>query len=166
MANPNPVTRFQPGNQHGGRTKGARARLSDKFFTALSADFDERADTVIAAVRENDPSTYLNIVARLMPKELEARLQIEQRLPGNLTGEEYAQLRRVVELVDRLAPAADAMDVFETIEAALRQAYDPDAPAGSPATPRAIAHQPGIPLPMAIEHAPVTVALPPPPYLR
>jgi len=153
MANPNPTPRFKPGNQHGGRTKGARARLSDKFFTALSEDFDERADAVIAAVRENDPSTYLQIVARLMPKELEARLQIEQKLPGNLTGEEYAQLRRVVELVDRLAPAADAMDVFQTIERALIAAY---------AEPEqlAIEHKPALPLP--IEHAPVT--LPPPPY--
>jgi hypothetical protein len=74
MANPSPATRFQAGNQYGGRTKGARARLSDKFFAALSADFDERADSVIATVRQNDPAVYLNIVAKLMPRELEARL--------------------------------------------------------------------------------------------
>jgi hypothetical protein len=158
MANPNPATRFAPGNQHGGRMKGARARLSDKFFAALSADFDERADAVIAAVRENDPSTYLNIVARLMPKELEARLQIEQRLPGNLTGEEYAQLRRVVELVDRLAPAADAMEVFETLERALMAAYAPSAEPEQPA----ITHQPALPLPIAIDAK--AVMMPPPPY--
>jgi hypothetical protein len=159
MANPNPTPRFQAGNQHGGRTKGARARLSDKFFTALSADFDERADVVIAAVRENDPSTYLNIVARLMPKELEARLQIEQKLPGNLDPQSYGTLRRVVELVERYAPAgAEPGEVFETVEAALIRAFE--AP-----QPLAIEHKPVLTM-EAIEHAPVTVALPPPPYSR
>jgi hypothetical protein len=159
MANPNPVTRFQAGNQHGGRTKGARARLSDKFFTALSADFDERAEVVIAAVRENDPSTYLNIVARLMPKELEARLQIEQRLPGNLDAESYGTLRRVVELIERYAPAgAEPGEVFETVEAALIRAFE--AP-----KPLQIEHRPALAMD-AIEHVPVTVSLPPPPYLQ
>jgi hypothetical protein len=154
MANPNPTPRFQAGNQHGGRTKGARARLSDKFFTALSADFDARADAVIAAVRDNDPSTYLNIVARLMPKELEARLQIEQKLPGSLDAESYATLRRVVELIDRFAPATDPEEVFSTVEAALIRAY-------AAPEPLAIEHKPGIPLPMANTEA---VIIPPPPY--
>jgi hypothetical protein len=165
-SNPNITTRFQPGNGHGGRQQGARQRLSAKFLQALADDFEEHGETVMQTVRKEDPSGYLALVAKLQPREVEAKLQIEQKLPGNLTGEEYAQLRRVVELVDRLAPAADAMDVFETIEAALRQAYEPGAPATSPAAPRAITHQPGIPLPMAIGHAPVNATLPPPPYSR
>jgi hypothetical protein len=148
MANPNPTPRFQPGNQHGGRTKGARARLSDKCFTALQADFEQHADAVFASVRENDPSTYANLVARLMPKELEARLQVEQRLPGNLDADSYGTLRRVVELVDRLAPAADPQSVFETVERALIAAYV------APEPPQ-ITHQPALPAPMVLA---------PPPY--
>jgi hypothetical protein len=162
MANPNPVARFQPGNQFGGRTKGARARLSDKFFDALAADFNERADVVIAAVRENDPAIYLNIVARLMPKELEARLQVEQRLPGNLDPQSWATLHRVIDLIEQFGPAgADPLDVFETIERALVQAYA--------AAPLAIEHKPPLLAPLVTPSPaePVLIeiaTLPPPPF--
>jgi hypothetical protein len=77
-------------------------------------------------------------------------------LPGNLDAGSYATLRRVVELVDRFAPATDPEEVFSTVEAALIRTY------AAPPEPLAITHQPGIPLPMAMDNA--SVIMPPPPY--
>jgi|SRR5579859_1501016 len=105
MANPNPVNRFQRGNQFGGRTKGAKARLSDRFFEALSADFEEHADVVIGKVRENDATAYLNIVAKLMPRELEAKLQV-QSIPAGLDAAEWAIVADLARFV-RQAGAGD-----------------------------------------------------------
>jgi hypothetical protein len=80
-------------------------------------------------------------------------LQIEQKLPGNLDQQSYATLRRVVELVDRFAPATDPEEVFSTVEAALIRTY-------AAPEPLAIEHAPA--MPMAID-APIA-AFPPPPY--
>jgi hypothetical protein len=152
MANPNPTPRFAPGNQHGGRTKGARARLSDKFFTALQADFEQHADAVFASVRENDPSTYANLVARLMPKELEARLQIEQKLPANLTTDEWNRLVGLLSLPAELGATGTPEEIAERIERALHAEF---------AKPVAmIEHAPA--MPMVIDAEAVIIA--PPPY--
>ena len=154
-SNPNPATRFAPGNGYGGRQAGARARLSAKFQQALADDFDEHGDGVIQLVRANDPSTYLSLVAKLQPREVEAKLQVEQKIPGNLTADEYAQLRGVLELLERLAPAVATGEVLATVEAALIAAYV------EPAAPLAIEHKPALPMEPVLE--PVAIA-PPPPY--
>jgi hypothetical protein len=152
MPNPNPnlATRFQPGNRLGGRPTGARQRLAEKFLENLAADFAEHGETVMQTVRRDDPTAYFTTVAKLLPREVEAKLQIESKLPGNLDPQSYATLRRVVELIERYAPAgAEPGGVFEAVEAALIRAFE-------------------APEPMAITHAPVIemppIVLPPPPY--
>lgn len=59
----------QSGNP-AGRPKGTRNKLQTDFFTALSADFAEHGKGAIEAVRKDDPSAYVKVVASLMPKEL------------------------------------------------------------------------------------------------
>ena len=119
--NPSPLTRFQLGNREGGRTKGARNRITDRFLEVFGADFDDHADTVIATVRAEDPTSYLRIVAHLLPKELEARLQVEQRAPGNLDPGEWATLRRVLDLIEAAgASGFPPEQVFQLIEHTLR----------------------------------------------
>lgn len=67
---------FQPGNP--GRPKGTRVKLGETFFQALCEDFQEHGVAAIVRVREEDPSTYVNVIAKLMPKEI----TIERPLEG------------------------------------------------------------------------------------
>ncbi len=76
MANPDQLkvagasTRFQPGNP--GRPKGARNKLGEAFVTALLNDFQTGGIAAIETVRRDDPSTYVRVIAGLLPKELTA----------------------------------------------------------------------------------------------
>ncbi len=62
--------RFLPGNSgFGGRPKGARNKLGEAFVSALHDDFAEHGVAALAKVREDDPATYMRVIAGLLPKE-------------------------------------------------------------------------------------------------
>jgi hypothetical protein len=69
--------RFLTGNNGGGRPKGSRSKQASEFVDALQADFEQHGAGVIAKVRIENPSTYLKVVANLMPGRLEAQLQAD-----------------------------------------------------------------------------------------
>lgn len=64
--------RFAPGTSGnpGGRPMGARQRLSEDFINALSDDFAKHGVAVVQQVREEKPVAYLELVAALMPKNV------------------------------------------------------------------------------------------------
>lgn len=62
---------FKPGNP--GKPPGSKHRLSEAFVHALCEDFTANGATVVAAVRQNDPSTYLRVIAMIIPKEVEVK---------------------------------------------------------------------------------------------
>jgi hypothetical protein len=151
-SNPNPATRFQPGNGYGGRMAGARQRLSAKFLENLAADFDEHGQSVMETVRANDPSTYLGLVAKLMPREIEAKISIAQS-PGGLEPEQWARLREILAMVERIAPPGTSPDaVLMALENGLRSEF------AKPVA--AIEHAPTLPM----ETVATCASLPPPPY--
>jgi len=53
-----------------GRPKGSRNVLVEDFVAALQKDFVEHGEQAIAEVREKATSTYLRIVASLVPKDI------------------------------------------------------------------------------------------------
>jgi Family of unknown function (DUF5681) len=65
------ATRFKKGESGNpyGRGKGVRNKLSEKFITALSEDFDQHGDVVIEAVRSEAPAEYLRIISSIVPKQ-------------------------------------------------------------------------------------------------
>jgi hypothetical protein len=67
---------FQPGNP--GRPKGTRVKLGETFFRALCEDFEEHGIAALVKVRETDPSCYVNVVAKLMPKEIKIERPAEE----------------------------------------------------------------------------------------
>lgn len=92
---------FQKGNPGGpGRPKGSRNKLSDDFWSALSDDFTEHGVAVIVKVRDEDPSTYLKLVATAAPKEMKHSIAMDA---AQLTDEELARI--IVEAGSRIGAA-------------------------------------------------------------
>lgn len=81
---------FKPGNPGGpGRPKGSKHRLQESLLSALANDFEEHGVAVIEQVRVEDPSTYLKIIAAVLPKDV--RAQHEHRLVESIS-EDHARL--------------------------------------------------------------------------
>jgi hypothetical protein len=78
---------FLPGHS-AGRPKGARNRLQSSFLYALAEDFEEHGAAAIKICPIEDPGRYVQIIASLMPKELE----IEQSIASDLSDEELDAL--------------------------------------------------------------------------
>jgi catalase (peroxidase I) len=73
--------RFLTGNSGGGRPKGSRNKLTERFLDIISDDFAEHGAEAIVKLRTDDPATYLKLVGSLVPREL--ILQREQAPPIN-----------------------------------------------------------------------------------
>jgi catalase (peroxidase I) len=84
------------GNSGGGRRKGARNKLTERFLDAIADDFAEHGADAIAKVWTDDPATYLKIVSSIVPREL-----IMQREESPAV--DYAELshEEVIEVIDR-----------------------------------------------------------------
>jgi hypothetical protein len=85
---------FRPGE--GGRPRGVRNKLGDAFVKVMLEDFEVHGTIVVQRVREEDPSTYLKVVAGLLPKQI--------------TGEDGGPIverieRIVIDLTDRDRPS-------------------------------------------------------------
>jgi hypothetical protein len=110
-----PVTgRLLPGNTCGirGRPRGSRNRLGEEFITNPQADWTAHGPEVIATVRRDDPSTYMTIVARLLPQE------VAIGTPGD-----FGSCRSAEEVLDRLLGDFDdpreALASFDAMRALL-----------------------------------------------
>jgi hypothetical protein len=65
---------YLPGHSSG-RPKGARNRLQSSFLYALAEDFEKHGADAIKICRIEEPARYVQIVASLMPRELEIEHQ-------------------------------------------------------------------------------------------
>jgi hypothetical protein len=71
-----------------GRPKGVRNRLQRGFLHALAEDFEEHGADAIRICRIEEPARYVQIIASLMPRELE----IEHGLIDDVSDEELEQM--------------------------------------------------------------------------
>jgi hypothetical protein len=60
--------RFVSGNSGGGRPKGSRNALSERFIADLCADWLKHGTAVLQIVREEDPVAYAKIVSLMCSK--------------------------------------------------------------------------------------------------
>lgn len=82
-----------------GRPKGSRNKLSESFVSDMLRDWEIGGQAAIQQVRLNDPSTYLRVVAGLIPKEFKLKDNREQDLEkflAQLTDEQYEEYERAV----------------------------------------------------------------------
>lgn len=70
--NPPVEHQFKPGNP--GRPKGSRNKLGEAFLADMLADWAEHGKATIVKVRQEDPTQYVKVVASVLPKELNVRV--------------------------------------------------------------------------------------------
>jgi hypothetical protein len=71
-----------------GRPRGVKNRLQRSFLYALAEDFEQHGADAIRICRIEEPSRYVQIIASLMPRELE----IEHGNSADLTDEELGRM--------------------------------------------------------------------------
>lgn len=102
--------RFLTGNIGGGRPKGSRNKLGEQFLSDMLADWEVHGKAVIETVRAEKPDQYLKVVAGVLPKEMNLRVNDFD----DLTDEQLA--RQLASIATQLANAG--FGIGERIEAA------------------------------------------------
>jgi Family of unknown function (DUF5681) len=111
----------QSGNP-AGRPLGARARISEKLLADLADVWEASGKSVLERLAITEPGKLAQIAYGLLPRDV--FITVDQRTPGNLEPDEWATLRRVLDIIQACAPdGAEPSQVFETIEQALRAEY-------------------------------------------
>jgi hypothetical protein len=101
-----------------GRPLSARSKISEKLLTDLADVWEEHGVSVLQRLAVTDPGKLAQIAYGLLPRDV--FISVEQRTPGNLDPDEWAILRRVIDLIKTNAKGAELGPVLETIENALR----------------------------------------------
>ena len=67
------ATQFKPGQvgNPAGRPKGSRNRLQEAFVAEMCAAFEEDGGAAIRKVRDQDPGTFMKVIAQILPKQIE-----------------------------------------------------------------------------------------------
>jgi len=91
-----------------GRKVGSRNKLSEQFIADLRSDWEQHGRAVLETVRRNDPSTYLRVIAALVPRvgQLDVNVGVD-----------------VVLFADRFRTAVAMLDGADPDQA--RSPYDP-----------------------------------------
>lgn len=99
-----------------GRPKGSRNKLSESFVSDMLLDWEQHGPAAICAVRKSDPSTYLRVIAGLVPKEF----NIGSKGRGNLesiieqfSDEQLAELDLALRAISAPTISASAADALK-----------------------------------------------------
>jgi hypothetical protein len=72
-----PFIRNDPRINRAGRRIGSRNKFSQAFTDAMLIDFEQYGESVIAEVRQRDPSTYVRIATALIPSKTEQEIEVK-----------------------------------------------------------------------------------------
>ena len=106
-----------------GRPVGSRTVFSQSFLKDLASVWAERGRAAMEKTASDQPTVFFATCARLIGPEV--KLTIEQRLPGNLSMEDWQMMKEVIAAVRQAIPdAANAPPgaVLEHVLMALRAA--------------------------------------------
>lgn len=105
-----------------GRGMTNRQKISEKLLGDLATVWENHGQSVLERLAITDPGKLAQIAYGLLPRDV--FISVEQRTPGNLEPDEWATLRRILDVIQACAPeGAEPARVFETIEQALRAEY-------------------------------------------
>jgi len=83
----------QSGNP-AGRPKGSKHKLSESFVAALVEDFETDGIDAIRKCRKENPSQYLGIIAKVIPRDININ-ETERRIEEMSYEEIQAELQRL-----------------------------------------------------------------------
>jgi hypothetical protein len=109
---------FLPGHRsRGGRGRGSRSKLSEKFLADLHAQWLKNGKTVLAEVAQKHPDVFLRIIASVMPKvlDIEGNITVSNRLAIEIKDfqqawEQWGKFVGAASLVEIEAPDDEADD--------------------------------------------------------
>ena len=87
-----------------GKPVGARTAFSQGFLRDLAQVWQEHGRDTMLHTAKTQPATFFAVCARLIGPEV--KVTIEQQLPGNLSAEEWAMMREIVDAVKQAIPDA------------------------------------------------------------
>jgi hypothetical protein len=101
-------TQWKPGQSGNlnGRLVGTRQAFSAGFLRDLAEVWSEEGRETMVKTARTSPATFFAVCARLIGPEV--KLTIEQSLPGNLSAEDWAMMREIVEAVKQAIPDASS----------------------------------------------------------
>jgi hypothetical protein len=134
--NPN----WQPGVSGNPKGRGPtnRQKIAERLIADLADTWSTHGAAVLRHLATEDPGKFATIAFGLLPRDV--FVQVQQATPGNLTPEEWSQLRGVLDAIEaaRLGDV-EPSEIFAGIESYLKGSFA-----------------------KTIEHAPMAIA--PPPY--
>jgi len=106
---------FKPGQVANpkGRPKGARHKLGEAFLEALASDFEANGPQVIAEVRENRPADYIKVIASILPKEMNVKVDTTDELTDDQLDQRIRALADAIGIEVRLGGGASSGDGSE-----------------------------------------------------
>jgi Family of unknown function (DUF5681) len=106
-----PAHLWKPGTSGNpaGRPRGSRNKLSDDFVAALYNDFQEHGSAAIAACRAEKPDVYVRVIAGLLPKDMNIKVQQLDDLTDDQLMRKLAVLTEMAKPL--LARLPDVIDV-------------------------------------------------------
>jgi hypothetical protein len=102
-----------------GRPMHTRQRLGEKIIGNIAALWEEQGEVVLRRLIADDPATFAKLAFQILPKE--SLVNIQQSAPGGLEPEQWARLREILAMVERIAPPGTSPDaVLMALENGLR----------------------------------------------
>jgi hypothetical protein len=106
----------QSGNPSGlpGRPLGSRTAFSQGFLDDLAKTWRDKGRQTMEWTADKQPSTFFAVCARLIGPEV--KITLEQSLPGNLSAQDWAIMREIVDAVKTAIPDAANRPAGEVLE--------------------------------------------------
>lgn len=110
--------RFLTGNNGGGRPRGSRVKLGERFLSDLMEDWEAHGRAAIGDMRDKSPGDYVKVVAATLPRELNVKVsELDE-----LTDDQLA--RQLAHIASRLAAAGFDLGAGVGAQEAPKQAGD------------------------------------------
>lgn len=97
----------QSGNPNG-RPKGARNRLGEAFLEALEKDFEMHGVAAIEEVRTDKPDQYLKVIASILPKEFNVKVDALEEMSDEQLDSHIKRLAAALSLEIGIGQGAQA----------------------------------------------------------
>jgi hypothetical protein len=102
-----------------GRPMASRQRLGEKIIGNIAALWESEGEAVLRRLIADDPATFAKLAFQILPKE--SLVNVQQSTPGGLEPEQWARLREILAMVERIAPPGTSPDaVLTALENGLR----------------------------------------------